>query len=81
MVQDTGFSEDLPTGEGLFAFRTVDDAVAAIETIKADYPRHCQAARRIAEEHLDARRIVRRVLGAGVPAGVVTGSDPIQGPV
>ena len=33
VVQDTGFSEDLPTGEGLFAFRTVDDAAAAIEAI------------------------------------------------
>ena len=55
IVQDTGFSEDLPCGEGLFAFSTIDDAAAAIEEIQRDYRRHCLAARRIAEEYLDAR--------------------------
>jgi len=63
VVQDTGFSEDLPCGEGLFAFRTIDDAAAAVEEIERDYRRHCLAARRIAEEHLDARRVLTRVLG------------------
>jgi hypothetical protein len=63
VVQDTGFSEDLPTGEGLFAFRTIDDAAAALEEIQRDYQRHCLAARRIAEEHLDARVVLARVLG------------------
>ncbi len=63
VVQDTGFSEDLPCGEGLFAFHTIDDAAAAIEEIGRDYRRHCLAARRIAEEHLDATKVVARVLG------------------
>jgi hypothetical protein len=63
VVQETGFSDDLPCGEGLFAFRTLDDAVAAIEEIERDYHRHCLAARRIAEEHLDARRVIGRMLG------------------
>ena len=63
VVQDTGFSDDLPCGEGLFAFRTLDDAVAAFEEIARDYPRHCRAARRIAEEYLDATRILTRVVG------------------
>ncbi len=63
VVQDTGFSEDLPCGEGLFAFRTLDDAAAALGEIERDYPRHCQAARRIAEEYFDANRILPRVLG------------------
>jgi hypothetical protein len=65
VVQDTGFSEDLPCGEGLFAFATVDDAAAAIEEIGRDYRRHCLAARRIAEEHLDARRVIGRILSNG----------------
>ena len=63
VVQDTGFSEDLPCGEGLFAFRTLDDAVAAIEEIGRDYHRHCVAARRVAEEYLDARRVIGNILG------------------
>jgi hypothetical protein len=64
VVQDTGFSEDLPCGEGLFAFTTIDDAAGAIEEIERDYRRHCLAARRIAEEHLDARRVIGRIVGA-----------------
>jgi len=66
VVQDTGFSEDLPCGEGLFAFRSIDDAAAALHEINRDYRRHSQAARRIAEEHLDASRIISRVI-AGQP--------------
>ena len=62
VVQDTGFSEDLPCGEGLFAFTTIDDAAAAIEEIQRDYRHHCAAARRIAEEHLDARKLLARIL-------------------
>jgi hypothetical protein len=69
VVQDTGFSEFLPCGEGLFAFRTVDEAAAAIETIAEDYPRHCAAARRIAEEYFDAKVVIGEILRAsGVPA-------------
>lgn len=63
IVQETGFSEDLPTGEGLFAFRTVDEAAAAIDAVQSDYERHARAAREIAEAHLDVRTILRRVLG------------------
>lgn len=62
VVQDTGFSDDLPCGEGLFAFTTIDDAAAAIEEIQRDYARHCRSARRVAEEHLDAARVITRVL-------------------
>ena len=62
VVQDTGFSEDLPCGEGLFAFTTIDEAAVAIEEIERDYRRHSLAARRVAEEHLDARRVIARVL-------------------
>ena len=45
VAQDTGFSNVLPIGEGLFAFTTVEEAVAAVEAINADYPRHAKAAR------------------------------------
>lgn len=63
VVQDTGFSDDLPVGEGLMAFSTEEEAAAAIDEVTRDYARHCAAARRIAEEHLDATRVVGRVLG------------------
>ena len=62
VAQDTGFSNILPTGEGLFGFSTVEEAVAAIEAINSDYARHCNAARRIAEEYFEARRVAATLL-------------------
>jgi hypothetical protein len=62
VAQDTGFSNVLPTGEGLFAFTTMDDALAAVEIINSDYRRHCEAARAIAEEYFEARLVAARLL-------------------
>jgi hypothetical protein len=62
IAQDTGFSNILPTGEGLFAFTTPDEALAAIEAINGDYRRHCEAARSVAEEYFEARSVAARLL-------------------
>ncbi|HEU4457331.1 MAG TPA: hypothetical protein VFR81_29955 [Longimicrobium sp.] len=64
VAQDTGWSRHVPAGEGLFAFRTVDEAAAALETIAADPARHARAARRLAEEHFDSAVVLRRLLAA-----------------
>jgi hypothetical protein len=58
LVQDTGWTAHLPSGEGLLAFSTPDEAVAGIDAINADYPRHAARAREIAREHFDARRVL-----------------------
>jgi hypothetical protein len=55
LVQDTGFSAVLPTGLGLVAFTSLDDAVAGADSIMEDYAEHCRAARAIAEEFFDSR--------------------------
>src|SRR5260221_7798565 len=52
VVQDTGWSAHYPTGAGLFAFTTMEDAVAALAAVEADYRRHCEAARAVAEREL-----------------------------
>lgn len=57
VAQDTGFSNILPTGEGLFAFTAVEEALAAIERINSDYARHCRAAREIASEYFEASKV------------------------
>ena len=62
VTQETGFSENLPTGEGLFAFSTLEEAVEAIERINADYPRHSRAARAIARDDFDSDVVLRRLL-------------------
>jgi hypothetical protein len=38
------------------------DAVRAFEAINGDYERQCRLARRLAEEHFDAKAVTRRVL-------------------
>ncbi len=53
VAQDTGFGSHLPTGEGLFAYGTVEEARDAISAVVDDLPGHSRAARRLAESHLD----------------------------
>ena len=62
VAQETGFSRFLPTGEGLFAFETTDQACAGIAAVVRDYERHARAARGIAEEYFDAARVLPQLL-------------------
>ncbi len=62
ILQDTGFSAHLPTGEGLFAVTNIDEAAAAIEEINLRPHRHQVRAREIARDHLDAEPVLRRFL-------------------
>jgi hypothetical protein len=62
LAQDTGFSRYLPTGAGLLAFETLDDALAGIEALHRDYARHALAARALAEECFDSDRVLARLL-------------------
>ena len=64
VVQDTGWSDWLPSGDGLFAFRTLDEAAAALEEVADDPARHAAAARKVAEEHFDAARVCADLLEA-----------------
>ena len=62
LVQDAGFSRNYPVGEGLVAFRTLEQAVAGAERIVCDYEKHCQAARAIAEEYFDSDKVLGRLI-------------------
>jgi hypothetical protein len=62
VVQDTGPSAFLPTGEGLFRFSTVEEAAEALAAIDAHYERHCRTARAIAEAFFDARTVLTDIL-------------------
>lgn len=58
VLQDTGFSEHLPCGEGLFAVSDSAEAAAAVDEIERDYARHSRAARAIAIEFLSTDRVL-----------------------
>jgi hypothetical protein len=62
IVQDTAWTEHLPSGEGLLAFSTPEEAAEAIARVDADYPRHAARAAEIAEEHFEARRVLSSLL-------------------
>ncbi len=62
VAQDTGFSEVLPTGEGLFAFSEVDGAIRAIDELRLNYGYHARAARAFANDHLDSDRVLGQLL-------------------
>lgn len=64
VTQETGFSEIVPSGEGLLAFSTLDEAVTAVREVAADWPRHARAARAIAEEYFAADKVIGAMLDA-----------------
>jgi hypothetical protein len=53
ITQETGFSNSLPTGSGLFAFSTMDEILAAVHAIESDYRSHCRAALELARAHFN----------------------------
>lgn len=62
VVEDTGFSDFLPVGEGLFAFRHRDEAIRALSAIAQDPDRHCAVARALVAEHFAAERVLSDLL-------------------
>jgi hypothetical protein len=64
VLQDTGWSKFYPTGHGLFAFEHSEQAIAAIDRVNAEYEAHSRAARALAEEHFEARKVLAGMLAA-----------------
>ncbi|MGH7455144.1 MAG: glycosyltransferase, partial [bacterium] len=62
IAQNTGFSRFLPTGEGLFAFNTMEEVLTGLEHLKRDYARQARTARALAEEYFDANRVLKKLL-------------------
>jgi len=82
ITQETGFSNVLPTGEGLFAATDMESVVAAVATINGGYGAHSQAARDIAHNYFSHEVVLRQLLNE---LGVVvqrkqeaTRSEPID---
>src|SRR4051812_35090561 len=61
VAQETGFSDVLPTGRGLFSFNTTADFINAAHELRLDYELHAQAARDLAEAYFDSSRVLTRL--------------------
>ncbi len=64
LAEETGFSEFLPTGAGLLSFKDMAEALAGVADIDGNYERHSRAARALAEQHLDSRHWLPKMLAA-----------------
>jgi hypothetical protein len=63
LAQDTGFTQHYPTGEGLLAFTTVEEASSGVEEISRNRAHHARAARALAEDYFDSDKVLGRLLG------------------
>jgi hypothetical protein len=64
LVQDTGIGAALPLGEGLLTFSTPREAAERARRLVAEPLAHAQAARRLAETHLDSDLVLGGLLDA-----------------
>ena len=62
VVQDTGFSESIRTGEGLFAFSDVAGAARGVAAVEASYEVHREAARELAAREFGSDRVCGELL-------------------
>ena len=64
VLEDTGFRSRVPTGRGLVAWSTVEEAAEALEGVAARYDEHARGARELAEEFFEARVLLPAILEA-----------------
>ena len=62
VVQDTGFSKIIPSGEGVLAFETLEEAGDAIANLLDSPEQHAKAARAIAAEYFDSRLVLEHLV-------------------
>ena len=62
LLEDTGFSRNYRTGEGLLHFSSIDEAEAGVREITRNYASHAAAARKIAETCFDSSHVLGHFL-------------------
>lgn len=62
LVQSTGFEPYVPAAQGLLTFTTLEEAIAGIKAIEADYLAHSQAARDLAETYFNSDIVLTALL-------------------
>jgi len=62
VVQDTGFSDFIPCGDGVLAFASAEEAADALHRIEADYSHHQAAALQVARSFFASERVLGDLL-------------------
>ena len=62
VVQETGWSRHLPSDRGVLPFTTLDEAAEGLGKVTRNYSEHSKAAREIALEFFDAKKVCQELL-------------------
>ncbi len=62
VIQDTGIADWLPTGRGVLTFSTPEEAADCLARVNADYEVHSHAARELAMQYFDYRKVLPAIL-------------------
>ena len=62
VVQETGWSRHLPSNGGVIPFTTLEEAVEGLAEVERNYSKHSKAAREIALEFFDAKKVCQDLL-------------------
>jgi hypothetical protein len=62
VVQETGWSRHLPSDRGVLPFTTVEEAAEGLGKVTRNYSEHSKAAREIALEFFDAKKVCQGLL-------------------
>lgn len=74
VVQDTGFTEVIKSGEGLMAFSNFDQALAGIESVRENYQRHSDSARAVAEKYFESSVVLDQLLNNALSTASLSGA-------
>ena len=62
IIQETGFTRIYGGKAGLLSFRSLGETVDAVKMINADYAKHSRAARALAREFFEAKKVLKSIL-------------------
>ena len=62
VTEDTGFSDWLPSGLGVVAFASPEQAAAGVQDVQARYRLHCRAVSDIARQYFDSRVVLESLI-------------------
>jgi hypothetical protein len=62
IVQDTGFSNLMETGNGLLCFSSLEESVEQLKMVNMDFRHHCKSAKKIIEEYFRYDKVLNQLL-------------------
>ncbi len=62
VIQDTGFTETIPVGEGILSFKSLEESIDGIQEVATNYKRHMQAARAIAKAYFASGKVLTHLI-------------------